>query len=268
MNPLLFDKPANLRRMKEYAKNAAAVGVDLIAFPELSLTGYMCKGAFHDLAETIPGPSVDRLVETAAENRIYLVAGMPERVGNDLYNSAVLCGPEGFIGVWRKVFLPHFVSSSGIHYEEKEYFSSGLQAGVFQTRLGRIGIQICYEIWFPEVSRAQALQGAWLLLNISAAPAGVPTTFRRLGQARALEDICWFGYVNQAGEQDGISFGGGSCMIDCFGSIQDSASTEEKAVEEVCVCEVNPETVHERRRSLPVLRDHRKEFMDLCFSLP
>lgn len=267
MKPVLFDKEANLRRMRDYALSAAASGADLVVFPELALTGYMCGDAFHDLAEPVSGPSVEALFGISAKTGLGLIVGMPERHGKDLYNSAVLCCPDGLKGVWRKIFLPHFVSSSGVRYEERDYFSSGLQLDVFETDFGKVGVQICYEIWFPEISRAHALQGAWLLLNISASPNGVPTTFRRLAQARAIENSCWFGYVNQSGTQNGLSFGGGTCMIDCNGALQTAASIEEKACEEVCMCDVNRDPVDDRRKNLPVLRDHSDAVIDLLHKI-
>lgn len=161
----------------------------------------------------------------------------------------------------RKNYLPQFISSSGVRYEEKKYFRSGAQLNVFKTSFGKIGIQICYEIWFPEIARAQAVQGAWLLLNISAAPMGVPRIFRILGQARALENSCWFGFVNQVGYQEGISFGGGTCMVDSNGALTSSTTLEPEAKEEVLCCEISSQHVFERRKSLPVLKDVRPKMI-------
>jgi len=257
MKPKLLDKKTNLETMARYIEQAVKQKVSLVVFPELSLTGYMCRKAFAELAEPIPGPSTRDIVLKAQKNKIYVLFGMAEKKGDGIYNSAPLCGPNGIVGIWRKNYLPQFISSSGVRYEEKKYFRSGAQLNVFDTSFGKIGIQICYEIWFPEIARAQARQGAWLLLNISAAPMGVPRTFRQLGQARALENSCWFGFVNQVGCQESISFGGGTCMVDPNGALTDLATLESESKEEVLCCEITSQPVFERRKSLPVLKDVR-----------
>jgi predicted amidohydrolase len=261
MRPKLLDKKTNLETMESYIEQAVKQKVSLVVFPELSLTGYMCRKAFAELAEPIPGPSTKDIILKAQKNKIYVIFGMAERKGDGIYNSAPFCGPNGIVGIWRKNYLPQFISSSGVRYEEKKYFRSSAQLNVFDTSFGKIGIQICYEIWFPEIARAQAMKGAWLLLNISAAPMGVPRIFRILGQTRALENTCWFGLVNQVGCQEGVSFGGGTCMVDYNGALTDSATLESKAKEEVLCCEVSPQRVFERRKSLPVLKDVRPQMI-------
>ena len=267
MSPVLYDKRANLKALNRHIDLACANKANLIVFPELCLTGYMCKEAFHDLAEPIPGRSTMEIVEKAQKSGLYVLLGMPEKRDSAVYNSAAMIGPRGLIGVWRKMFLPHFVSATGIHYQEKSYFNAGEQLGVFDTGLGKIGVEICYEIWYPEISRAHALQGAWLLLNISAAPRGVPTIFRQLGQVRAMENICWFGYVNQVGSQEDVTFGGGTCMIDCYGVITHSASLESDAGEEVISCDITAKPILERRKELPVLEDHQPQLIDMYSEL-
>ena len=264
MNSVLFDKKANLETINRHIDQAVQNKVNLIVFPELCLTGYMCREAFFDLAEPVPGPSTTDIIKKAQNDNLYIVFGMPEKPekkDRDVFNSAVFCGPNGLIGVWRKIFLPHFVSSNGIRYEEKSYFRPGSQLKAFNTDFGKIGIQICYEIWYPEITRAQALQGAWLLLNISAAPMGVPKIFQQLGQTRAMENSCWFGYVNQVGSQENVSFGGGTCVIDCYGVISYSATLGSEAKEEVVTCEITSQPVFERREYLPVLKDHKPELI-------
>jgi len=160
IEPHIGDKEYNLRKMTDFIDKAAAQGAKLIVLPELANTGYVFNSreeAF-SLAETVPGgPTTDLLINKAKEKNIYIATGISEREGKVLYNSAVLVGPGGYIGKYRK---------SHIWDEEKIFFEPGnLGFPVFDLPLGRVGIMICYDGWFPEVTRILKLQGADLVLN-------------------------------------------------------------------------------------------------------
>ena len=135
----------NLRRSLELALEAVNGGANLIVLPELSNTGYFFSNrqdAFAH-AEAVPdGPSVQRWIDFAREHNVYLVAGLAERDGMRLFNTGVLVGPDGFIGKYRKAHLWNL---------EKLWFTPGdLGFPVFDTPIGRIGLLICWDIWFPE----------------------------------------------------------------------------------------------------------------------
>lgn len=132
--------------------DAAAQDADLIVLPEL-LT---CKGVTNDyasVAETVPGPTTDYFAALAKKHDCYIVAGIPERSGELVYNVAVLLGPDGGIaGKYRKVTLPREEIARGI--------APGDEYPVFETRFGKVGMMICYDVFFPEVARRLAMNGA------------------------------------------------------------------------------------------------------------
>ncbi len=155
MQPVFGSVAANVAHSLELIDQAASRGANLVVLPELANTGYMfaSREEAFGLAEPIPGgPSVAAWAERAARHRMHIVAGITERSGPDLYNSAAVIGPEGYIGTFRKVHLWN---------EENLYFEPGnLGFPVFHTPIGRIGVAICYDGWFPETYRLCALQGA------------------------------------------------------------------------------------------------------------
>lgn len=155
MEPVVGEKDRNIRRSVDFIETAADNGARLIVLPELANSGYVfeTREEAFDLAEPIPGgPTCDAWIAVAAKRQIWLVAGIAERADGALYNSAVVIGPEGYIGTFRKVHLWN---------EEALFFERGnLGFPVFTTPFGRIGTFICYDGWFPESYRMCALQGA------------------------------------------------------------------------------------------------------------
>jgi predicted amidohydrolase len=146
---------SNAAAVDERLRKAAGAGATLIVLPELATTGY----CFHSRteafahAEAIPtGRTVQGWEAFARENDLYIVGCVPELDGNRLFDTAVLVGPDGFIGKYRKTHLWN---------EEKLLFTPGdLGFPVFETRIGRIGLLVCWDIWFPETARIVSQQGA------------------------------------------------------------------------------------------------------------
>jgi len=251
------DKKANLQKIEEYAKKAKKQKAELVVFPELSLTGYTVRDEIYELAEKIPGPSISIIEKLAREIGIHVIFGMPElseKTEATVYNSAVLIGPEGFIGKYRKMYLPtHSV------FEEKRYFRSGYDVGTFETELGKIGLTICYDIFFPEVSRLTRLEGAKLIVCISASPAVRRAYFETLTIARAIENTAFIVYVNLVGVEDGLQFWGGSRLIGPDGNIIAKAEYDE---ENMVVGEVNYADIRPAEIFVPTLRDLRPEIFE------
>ena len=251
------DKKANLQKIEEYAKKAKKQKAELVVFPELSLTGYTVRDEIYELAEKIPGPSTSIIEKLAKEIGIHVIFGMPElseKTEATVYNSAVLIGPEGFIGKYRKMYLPtHSV------FEEKRYFRSGYDVGTFETELGKIGLTICYDIFFPEVSRLTRLEGAKLIVCISASPAVRRAYFETLTIARAIENTAFIVYVNLVGVEDGLQFWGGSRLIGPDGNIIAKAEYDE---ENMVVGEVNYADIRPAEIFVPTLRDLRPEIFE------
>jgi predicted amidohydrolase len=153
---------ANLCRSLELALEAVNGGANLIVLPELSSTGYFFSSrqdAFAH-AQLIPGgPSAQLWIDFACRHNVYLVAGLAERDGMRLFNTAMLVGPDGFIGKYRKTHLWNL---------EKLWFTPGdLGFPVFDTPIGRIGMLICWDIWFPEVPRILSQQGADIICSVN-----------------------------------------------------------------------------------------------------
>jgi predicted amidohydrolase len=165
------DKAATLVKMERIARDAARQGCDLVVFPELALNSWDdcadCKRVggsceWHvDQAELVPGPSTDAMAALAAELDLHLIFGLEERDPDDptrLYNASAVIAPDGVLGTYRKLHL-------GIPLET-DRFSPGNCLPVWQTRLGPIGVLICYDFWSnPELARILALKGARLLVN-------------------------------------------------------------------------------------------------------
>ncbi|HKZ87547.1 MAG TPA: carbon-nitrogen hydrolase family protein [Candidatus Bathyarchaeia archaeon] len=251
------DKEGNLRKIEERAKKAKEQSADLVIFPELSLTGYVIRDQIYELSETIPGPSTQKIEEIAREEGIHIVFGMPElseKTKATLFNTAVFVGPEGFIGKYRKMYLPtHSV------FEEKRYFRSGYQTAVYDTALGKIGFCICYDLFFPEITRLARLKGAQLIVAISASPAVRRSYFEILTAARALENTAFLAYVNMVGVQDGLQFWGGSRVVSPTGDVVAKAKYDE---EDFVVCDVNYSDLRSAETFIPTLRDLRPELFD------
>jgi predicted amidohydrolase len=253
------DKEHNLNMMKRNIKQAKQKDADLVIFPELALTGYICRDLMYEIAEPIPaGPSIRHLEEVTKREEIHLIFGMPERSEKayaTLYNTAVLLGPSGFIGKYRKAHLPTHSA-----FEEKRYFRLGYQAPVFETSIGTIGMIICYDIFFPEITRLLRLKGSKLIVCISASPAVRRKFFETLTVARAIENTVYLAYVNLVGVEDGLQFWGGSRIVAPNGKIVSQAKYEEEDL----VTERIDYTDSERVETfVPTLRDLRPELFDL-----
>ncbi len=251
------DKDANLQKIEKLTLKAKEQGADLAIFPELSLSGYVVRDQLYELAETIPGPTVEKVEALAKKTGMHVIFGMPElseKTQATIFNTAVLVGPHGFIGKYRKMYLPtHSV------FEEKRYFRPGYQTAAFQTDVGNIGLCICYDIFFPEIIRLTRLKGAQLIVCISASPAVRRSYFETLTCARALENTAFLAYVNLAGVQDGLQFWGGSRLVSPTGDVLAKAKYDE---EDFVIAEVDFKDLRTAETFIPTLKDLRPEFFD------
>jgi predicted amidohydrolase len=267
MGSILENKESNLKKMQNWIKRAAREETDLIIFPELSLTGYSLRDRVFMLAESIPGgDSVKRLEKEAIENSIYVIFGMPEmsELRGVIYNSAVFLGPEGFIGKYRKQYLPTHGP-----FEELRYFRPGPVPKVFETPIGTIGLQICFDVFLPEVSRFLAVEGADILVNISAAPAIGKAhsvwgreSFETIIPARAMENTVFFVYVNLVGVENRVLFCGGSEIVGPNGDLLAKAKYDD---EDFLTVQLDLTQIQKTRRFLPFLHHIRPELLRRLF---
>lgn len=144
-------------------------------------------------------------------------------------------------------------------FEEKRYFRPGYEAAVFDTQLGKIGLIICYDIFFPEVTRLTRLMKAQLIVCISASPAIRRSFFETLTSARALENTAFLAFVNLVGIEDGLQFWGGSRLIGPQGRILAKAKYDE---EDLVIGKVDYADIRPIETFVPALRDLRPELFD------
>jgi len=247
--PKLGNKERNLKQISEQASKARKKNVDLLIFPELHLTGYTMRDEVSHLAESISGPSTRKVETLAREHDVHIVFGMPEEseVKGVIHNTAVFVGPKGLVGRYRKIHLPtHSV------FEERRYYRPGQEASVFRTDIGIIGLNICYDLYFPELTRLQALQGAELVVCISASPGLRRRFFEGFCLSRAMENAVYLAYVNRVGIEEGLQFWGGSRVIAPNGSVLAQCKYD---VEEFQICKVDLGEVSRARAFIPTIKD-------------
>jgi predicted amidohydrolase len=231
----LCDKRDNTERILNYIERAAEARVDLVAFPELSLTGYVCHEKYRELAEPIPGPSTQPIIDLAKKEGVYVTLGMSELGGSYIYNCI---------------------------YDEGMFFKIGTDIVTFDTRLGKLGIMVCKDIFYPEIARTHAVRGALLILCLSAAPFSAPEAwFQPVGRARAIENVAWFAYANLVGVQESVTFTGGSFISNQRGEFVVSASVGDKAKEEILECEIDTGAALKARLNSTWLKEVRPDIL-------
>ena len=251
--PKLLDKGANLSRIEKTVANVAA---DLAMFGELFLTGYMARDAFPRLAETVPGPATDRLSKIASEYGTHVLVGMPERdtKGGHMFNTSVLVAPDGEVWRYRKIHPANFGP-----FEEGLYFGRGSDPVLADTRLGKLGLLICYDAFFPELAKAYALQGADALAIISASPATSKPFFDKILPARSIENTVFVLYANLVGTELNIVFQGGTQAI---GPRGEDLGRGKDFEEDVVIADVDLRHLRVAREFRPTLRDTRRELWE------
>jgi predicted amidohydrolase len=212
--PTLFSKSANLEALLRLTNEAAAGGAKLIVTPEMATTAY-CWATRDEITsdvEPVPGPTTRRFAEMAADHDCWIVVGLAEvDPETDIYyNSAVLIGPEGPVGLYRKTHA---------YISEPKWAKDGdLGLPVFETPIGRIAMTICMDACYPETARVPALAGADVICfptNWLSEKSPSPSWM-----ARAAENGVYLVAANRYGLERGVQFSGGSAVIDPDGSLQ------------------------------------------------
>ncbi len=203
------------RNLSRLADAVRAERADLAIFPELFLSGYRVGDRFHALALRDGDATLAQLRAIARETRAAIVVGAPlaghGRPG-ELENVAIAIRPDGDVHVQVKRYLPTFGP-----FEEGVHFTPTTESEPVPLAGHSVGLQICYDVFFPEVSRALALAGAELLVVLSASPVTSGRLFAKLLPARAIENALPIVFVNRVGVEDGAVFGGGSGVWDARG---------------------------------------------------
>lgn len=228
--PVENDPAGNRARALDWLRRAADSGADLAVLPECAISGYAI-GTRADalrLAEPIPGPSTAMLQDHCARTGSFVACGLLERNGDRLHNTAVLIGPEGLIGSHRKTSVSDVAVDS--------FVTPGDSIRCLDMGGIRVGLIICYELRFPEVARALALQGAQILINLTNWPAGSEVVPEVILPCRALENRVHLIACDRAGTEGALAFIGRSAVFGPHGRRICGAGPEE----EMLLAEIEP----------------------------
>ncbi len=259
------DPAANLEKAVALIREAARRGAQLVCLQELFRTLYFCQEedvACFDLAEPIPGPTCRVLGAVAREAGITLVASLFEKRAAGVYhNTAVVLDREGRIaGTYRKMHIP-----DDPHYYEKFYFVPGdLGFRAHRTPIGKIGVLICWDQWFPEAARLTTLAGAeillyptaigWLEGQDAATNQAQWDAWETVQRSHAVSNGVFVAAVNRVGREKSLTFWGRSFVADPFGRILARGAGDR---EEVLVVDCDLDLVEKTRREWCFLRDRR-----------
>jgi predicted amidohydrolase len=203
---------ANRRKIVGRLREAAARGAEIVVFPECAATGY-CFDSLDEaapFAEPLEGATARAVAEVCRETGAHAVVGFIERDGEKFYNAAMIVAPGGVVGSYRKTHLPLL----GVD----RFLAAGDRAfQVFDLPRGRIGVNICYDVSFPEPPRVLKLLGAQLVVLPTNWPPGAWRTPEFVVRARALENHVYFAAANRVGTERGWRFIGRSQILDCDG---------------------------------------------------
>ncbi|HVO77742.1 MAG TPA: nitrilase-related carbon-nitrogen hydrolase [Methanomassiliicoccales archaeon] len=233
----------NLSKAVAMTGTAASQGAEIVCLPELFMSRYFAQHDVSDavdlteLAVKIPGSETETLSQCAKENKVTLVAGsLYELDRGRLFNTSCVFGPSGrMIGKYRKTHIPQDES-----YYEQSYFAPG-DTGfkIFPIAKVRIGVNICYDQWFPEAARCEALLGADVLFyptaighvkSISEAEGDWQTAWENVMRGHAIANSFIVVAVNRVGTEEDMRFWGGSFVIDAFGRTIARAGSKEQVV--------------------------------------
>jgi len=256
-NPRLGDLHGNLDHHLELVRSVRD-RADLVAFPELSLTGYFLKDQVFDLGLELDAPEIARLVEASRD--VSIAFGFVEQTANGrFYNSYAFAEGGTLLGVHRKVHLVSY----GLFDEERD-FAAGERFEVIESRLGRIGPLVCEDLWHAPSAYLHFLNDADAMLVASAPPLrGVDTSAPGLGstrtwttllQACALSFRSYVLFVARVGWEDGIGFGGGTCLVNPTGEVARRLEGFEPGLLEV---ELDRAALHRARIETPLRRDEK-----------
>lgn len=231
MNPTIMRNRENLDKMLLKTHTAANSGADLIVFPECALTGYVfpSRSSAIPYMETIPGPSTNILENCCRQHKVHIVTGLLEMDGLKCFNAAVLIGPDGLVGKYRKNHLPFLGIDRFLDPGDTPF-------RVYKTPIGNIGMHICYDCVFPESARVMTLLGADILVLPTNWPEGRGKIAKYVVATRAFENKVHVVAVDRVGIENNTKFIGQSKIINAWGDTLAEAGSED---EEIIYGEVN-----------------------------
>lgn len=231
--PRLGEAEENRKRMVELL---ASIDAELVVLPELAVSGYnfSSKQQLLSLAEEADGKTAETLTSLAKKTGARYVVGIPEASDGKLYNSAIMVGPQGLEGSYRKVHL---------FYKEKEFFRPGeAPFPLIDVDGVKIGLLICFDHMFPEAARTLALKGAQIICHPSNLV--LPEYGQLTSRVRALENRVFWLLANRTGQEKGaageLSYTGASQIVSCDGSLLAVAKGNEQGADEIIYADIDP----------------------------
>lgn len=249
---------ANIESTARWIRSAAARGAQLTVFPECALSGYMMdsRSQVEDAAIEVTDDRLAPLIESASATGTFAVVGLLERARDKVYNGAVLIGPDGIVGAYRKQHLPRLGADVFVDAGD------GLAPRVFDAGALRVGMMICFDLRFPESARELALDDA----DVIAMPTNWPTTAGFLAdhmtRVRALENLVYVAVADRCDSESGTEFLGRSQVVSPSGEVLVDAGTAEGiAVATLDLTESRTKTLvfEDPPYSLPVFEGRRPE---------
>ena len=260
----LGDVKANAQRHLDWIERARGEGVDLLVFPELSLTGYRLLHLTSRVALAPGDPVLAELAEAAGPMRV--VAGFVEEDGRGvLYNSAIVLSGAlsggGPAAIHRKLYLPTY----GI-FQESRFLGAGRRLDPVASPWGKLGLLICEDLWHPELARRLAGAGTKLLIVVSAGPGTIGSgplpasqeSWELLTRSSALLNTCWVAYCNRVGWEEGSFYPGGSHVVRPGGEVLARSPLLD---EHLLVADLDLRDSDRLRWKLPLLDDERSDIL-------
>lgn len=249
MDVLLGKPDENLAKARDMASRAAERGSDIVVFPELWPTGYDLENAAAYSTPTDKGIFA-RMSSLATENNIHVLGSCLSLLGPGQFgNTAVFFDPDGeILGEYTKIHLFQLM-------DEHKYLSAGDRLTAVDTKWGKAGLAICYDLRFPELFRPYALSGVKVVFLPAEWPHPRLSHWQILLRARAIENQIYVVACNRVGSSKGTDFCGHSCIIDPWGEIVIEAGEDE----EVLTAEIEVDEVEQVRARIPVFADRRPE---------
>ena len=253
------DRADNVRRGLAAVERAAADGARMIAFAELAFEPFHpqehARGDVLALAETVPGPTVERFAEAARRLGVVIVLNLYERAGNNAYDASPVIDADGrLLGVTRMIHITDYAC-----FHEQDYYTPGdTGAPVYETKHGRIGVAICYDRHYPEYMRALALGGAEVVFvpqagTVGEWPEGLYEAELRVA---AFQNGYFTALVNRVGKEPRLDFAGESFVCDPAGRVLARAGT---GTDEVLACDLDLGAIDRSHARTLFLRDRRPE---------
>jgi len=239
MDVALGNVDRNVEKMISLQNKTASVGTALTIFPECSATGYCFNNLdeARPVAEPIPGPITQRMTEICRNTETFVVFGMLESAAEAVYNAAVLVGPQGVLGSYRKVHLPFLGVDQFVSYGDAPF-------AVHNAGPARVGLNICYDAAFPEAARSLAILGTDLIALPTNWPPGAECVAEYAVNSRAMENAVYFAAANRVGTERDFTFIGRSRICAPSGETLAAGSPTE---EEILYAEIDPEQARHKR---------------------